>query len=354
MSDLKYMKYTSKDVGSTIKSSKHQNIWEFTLDDKRFEIQYFMSKISNKRKIIYNQKVIREEECRANVYAYEFVMDGHTFKVVQTFDIADLIIDGESFEHFYNLERTRREFNKEQNPNILSMVSGDLDNIKEESIQRSNEINFIKNEKPKQILRLSFKNKSNINQENNLKKFKFSLNGNNIHNENKNDYMKNENNKNNLIDFDNDDFNKKNQMNYSNFNNNQNDINNYNLSNNSYNISYLNNNNNQNNSNNKNILNNNINLLDLNNIFNNNSSNNSSNYNKNQNSNINNNSYNINFNNQNFNNSNNYNYNYNNNYNINITNNNLGNNDNVNNEETKKYNIKMNKENQIDIDYYGF
>ena len=259
MSDLKDMKYTSKDVGSTIKSSKHQNIWEFTLDDKTFEIQYFISKISDKRKIIYNQKVIREEECKANVYAYEFVMDGHTFKVIQTLDIADLLIDGESFEHFYNLERTRKEFNEEQKPNIINMVSGDLNNKEESNIQSSNEINFIKNEKPKQILRLSFKNQSNINKENNLKKFKFNLNENNLHNENyenKNNYMKNNNNKNNLIDFDNDnDFNNNNQMNNNNYNYNNNpnnNRNNYNLSNNNFNNPNLCNNNNQNNYNNNN------------------------------------------------------------------------------------------------------
>ena len=140
MSDLKDMVYTSKDVGGTFKSSKHQYIWEFTLEDKKFEIQYFISKLSNKRKIIYNQKVIREEECKNNIYTYEFIMDGHNFKVIQTLENSDLLIDGESFEHFYNLEKTRKEFNKEHKPNINSIVSEDNNNNEESNIQSSNEI----------------------------------------------------------------------------------------------------------------------------------------------------------------------------------------------------------------------
>ena len=107
MSDIKDMNYISKDIGDIIKSSKHQYIWEFTLDDKSISIQFFISKLSNKRKIIYNQKVIREEESKNNIYSYEFVMDGHNYKITQTNEISDLIIDGESFEHTYNLEKTK-------------------------------------------------------------------------------------------------------------------------------------------------------------------------------------------------------------------------------------------------------
>ena len=209
MSELKDMIYISEDVGGTFKSSKHQYIWEFTLDDKRISIQFFISKLSNKRKIIYNQKVIREEECKANIYSYEFIKDGHNFKVTQTMNMSDLLIDGESFEHFYNLEKSKKEFYGEQKSNINSIVTNEGNN---DSIQRSNEINFTKQEKPKQILNFSFKKNYNLYKENNLNKFKFNSSENNsnkidYNSLNSNNNQKNEQNNNkkvNLIDFDND------------------------------------------------------------------------------------------------------------------------------------------------------
>ena len=143
MSDLREMVYISRDIGSTIKSSKHQFIWEFTLDEKRISIQFLVSKISYKRKIIYNQKVIREEECENNNYSYEFVMDGHNYKVAQILEKADLLIDGESFEHFYNLEKSKKEFSGFQKSNTNSIVSEQGNKDEQDNIQRSNEINFI-------------------------------------------------------------------------------------------------------------------------------------------------------------------------------------------------------------------
>ena len=205
MSDLKNMNYISKDIGGTFKSSKHQYIWEFTLDDKRINIQFFVSKLSDKRKIIYNQKVIREEESKDNSYSYEFVMDGHNYKISQNLDTSDLLIDGGSFEYFYNLEKSRNECYGDQKANINSIISEDNFNENQSNIQRLNEINFIKQEKPKQILNFSFKNNYNNNtkSENNLRKFKFGEN-NSYNNNNNNFNMQNNNNNNikNLIDFD--------------------------------------------------------------------------------------------------------------------------------------------------------
>ena len=212
MSELKDMIYISEDVGGTFKSSKHQYIWEFTLDDKRISIQFFISKLSNKRKIIYNQKVIREEECKENIYSYEFIKDGHNFKVTQTMNMSDLLIDGESFEHFYILEKSKKEFYGEQKSNINSIVTNEGNNDDQSNIQRSNEINFIKQEKPKQILNFSFKKNNNLYKENNLNKFKFNSSEshsnkadyNNLNSNNNQKYEQNNNRKVNLIDFDND------------------------------------------------------------------------------------------------------------------------------------------------------
>ena len=363
MSDLKNMNYISKDIGGTFKSSKHQYIWEFTLDDKRINIQFFVSKLSDKRKIIYNQKVIREEESKDNSYSYEFVMDGHNYKISQNLDTSDLLIDGGSFEYFYNLEKSRNECYGDQKANINSIISEDNFNENQSNIQRLNEINFIKQEKPKQILNFSFKNNYNNNtkSENNLRKFKFGEN-NSYNNNNNNFNMQNNNNKrNNLIDFD--DFNNNNQMNnnlnfgnnkqiqgnnYQNnyFNNNSSNslMNNFNNNSNSFNNGYPvfnNEENNKNYVNNNNISqNNNINMYQLNN-FNNNNLNNQSNFQGNQNVN--------NFNNNSFNNYNNINNN-----NFNLNNNNINFNNNSSNNNMNSCNIKINELENFDIRDYGF
>ena len=84
MLDLKDMKYYSEDVGSTFKSTAHEYHWEFIIEDTKVCIQYFIYKISNIRKVVYNQKVLREEHSgKNNTYSFEFIMDGHHYKIIQ-------------------------------------------------------------------------------------------------------------------------------------------------------------------------------------------------------------------------------------------------------------------------------
>ena len=119
MSKLKDIIYTSKDIGEIIKSTKHHFIWGFTLDDKRVVIQFYISKMSNKRKIIYNQEVVQEDNrYYSNSYSYEFAIDGHNYKVVEIYDKVDLLVDSESFEHLYNSEKTKKTFLEKQKPNV--------------------------------------------------------------------------------------------------------------------------------------------------------------------------------------------------------------------------------------------
>ena len=223
MSELKDMIYISRDVGGALKSSKHQFVWGFTLDDKRILIHFYISYLTHKKKIIYNQKVIREEDFYKDIYSYEFAMDGHNYKVVQTYDTADLFVDSESFQHFYNLEKTKQAFLEEKNPNINRIISDyniDEEEVCDNNIQRSNEINFSKQDKEKQkkLLNFSFKknsgNENGTKKENNLYKYKFSadLNQKNFGNNNNNNFFNNQNNNNNnnnnntknnnLMDFD--------------------------------------------------------------------------------------------------------------------------------------------------------
>ena len=207
MSEIKDMIYFSRDVGIAFKNSKHEYLWEFTIDEKRVCIQFFISYLTSKRKIAYNRKIIREEPCFTDCYLYEFIIDGHSYKVHQTKDISDLFIDGESFNYYYTLEKNKKEFREDDKPTTNNIrpetyIIDDGDDNGGE-IKRLNEIKFIKSEKPKQNVNLSFKINLNKNKENNLKNFKFSSNENNLYNKNDNynnfENGEESNNKNNII-----------------------------------------------------------------------------------------------------------------------------------------------------------
>ena len=217
MLDLKDMKYYSEDIGSPFKSTAHEYHWEFIIDDTNVCIQFIIYKISNIRKVIYNQKVLREEHSgKNNTYFYEFTMDGHHYKIIQAINYnTQLYIDGESFDFIYTLERNKKEFEGNKFGNVDNIYNKTDDN----EIQPSNEIEFIKHDKPKQILNLSIdiKNENNIdNKHNKLNKFKFGYDKNiEISKIENNININSNNNINNLIDLDS-------------YNNNDNNINNIN------------------------------------------------------------------------------------------------------------------------------
>ena len=112
MLNLKDMNYYSEDIGSVIKSTLHEYRWDFTIENKEVFIQLYDYRISNIRKVVYNQKVLREEHAKnENYYSFEFIMDGHHYKIIQsTGDIAQLYIDDISFDYIYTLDRNKREF----------------------------------------------------------------------------------------------------------------------------------------------------------------------------------------------------------------------------------------------------
>ena len=219
MLDLKDMKYFSEDIGSPFKTTAHEYRWEFTIEDTNVCIQYFIYKITNIRKVVYNQKVLREEHSgKNNTYSFDFIMDGHHYKIIQAINyLTQLFIDGELFDFIYSLERNKKEFER----NKFGRVDNIYNKIDDNEIQSSNEINFIKHDKPKQILNLAIgiKNNNKIdNKQNQLSKFKFDSGENIKINKNSNNIKTNTNNNiNNLIDYDNNNNNFDNTNNITNF-----------------------------------------------------------------------------------------------------------------------------------------
>ena len=66
--------------------------WEFILDNQNISIIYIHNLKSNKRKILFNKRLIREEVFDGNKYTYEFYEKDHNYKIVHENDIPDFYI----------------------------------------------------------------------------------------------------------------------------------------------------------------------------------------------------------------------------------------------------------------------
>ena len=129
MSQVTNLNYIERNIGSKIKSTKKQYIWEFTLDDKDEKIEFFDSHLSLKRKVIVNGQIIYDkQDSNTNHFILNIQLDGHNVTINKTFDKVDLRIDSESFEHIYNLERNKLFYNQNPEPTVYRTVSNSVDN----------------------------------------------------------------------------------------------------------------------------------------------------------------------------------------------------------------------------------
>jgi len=369
------LNFIVRNVGSNIKSTKKQYIWEFNLDGQNTKIEFFDSLISNRKKIVVNgNEIYHKEVSNYQHFSYDFLLMGHNCIVSKsTKNKVDLKIDNQSYEHMYNLSKNK--FFYSQNPNPTSTCITSTNNAKinpfninsnfykvEEKPQLFNFQIKKDNEKSKEGLKkFKFNDNENINLRNNFYSSKnlsnFAFNINNINNNNNNNNNNNYNNinnvkesysnqqlphiNNNLLDLDFAENNNNNvQENLKTTNDLLQDVfENPNNNNNFYNYNQQNNNMNNNidihNINYNNQFNNNVNVINYNNINNENNNLYQNMNNININSNINNNSNN--------------NYLINNNYSNNINNNNdITNNYNNNQQINQNFNL-MNNNNQAQI-----
>ena len=123
------LNYIERNVGSKIKSSKKQYIWEFTIDEKDEKIEFFDSHLSLKRKVIVNGQIIYDkQDSNPNQFVFNFQLDGHYITINKTFERVDLRIDSESFEHTYHLEKNKLFYNKNPEPTVYRTVGNTVDN----------------------------------------------------------------------------------------------------------------------------------------------------------------------------------------------------------------------------------
>ena len=96
--DIRNLHQESKEVGKTIKSSKKYFNWEFNIDSKFYKVEMFHSKISGKKKLILDKKILTEAKSYSNDFIYSFKIDKHYLNVDQIgSDNFVLRIDNRSF-----------------------------------------------------------------------------------------------------------------------------------------------------------------------------------------------------------------------------------------------------------------
>lgn len=113
--EITNLSHESKDVGKTIKSTKKYYVWEFFLNAKCYKVELFHSKISGKKKLVLNSKLLNLAKKYSNDFTYSFKIDKHYFNVDQMgSDNFELRIDNKSFtkiqtENFLKLKAEIKE-----------------------------------------------------------------------------------------------------------------------------------------------------------------------------------------------------------------------------------------------------
>ena len=99
--------YLEENIGLNIHMSKRKFIWKFDLNDTPKEIKLLDSRLSNKKRLYKNDKMILNTKSKKN-FSHEFEIDGHTCLIIQYADKFGLRIDNQSFTHIYNWQKINK------------------------------------------------------------------------------------------------------------------------------------------------------------------------------------------------------------------------------------------------------
>lgn len=81
--DIKNMFFDRREVGRTVKSSKIYYVWEFVTNKRVCKVELFHSKVSGKKKLVLDGKVIMEDESFSADFSYSFKVEKLRCKLVQ-------------------------------------------------------------------------------------------------------------------------------------------------------------------------------------------------------------------------------------------------------------------------------
>ena len=109
----------SKKIEQGFNNFETEYTWEFILDNKNINIIYIHTLEINKRKILFNKKLIKEEIYNENNYIYEFFEEGHNFKIVHKKDFPELYVDSKYFKSLNSFQinnNSENSFNPPSKP----------------------------------------------------------------------------------------------------------------------------------------------------------------------------------------------------------------------------------------------
>lgn len=94
--------FDERNIGERIKKSKKQFIWKFELDGLQHTIEFLVSKLSGKKKIMQDGVVLHEQKKITKSFEFPFNIGKHMLVVMYGMKGGDLRIDNNSFENLYS------------------------------------------------------------------------------------------------------------------------------------------------------------------------------------------------------------------------------------------------------------
>jgi hypothetical protein len=114
MSGIKTISFTENKVGKTIKSSKKKYSWVMLIDDYELTVDFYLSKLSRKLKLIVNNEIKYEgKRSKGTMVQIPFEFKEHQINLIQQGKIYDLRIDSVSFDYMLMQAKNKSEFKYE-------------------------------------------------------------------------------------------------------------------------------------------------------------------------------------------------------------------------------------------------
>jgi hypothetical protein len=93
--------FDERNIGERIKKSKKQFIWKFEIDGLQHTIEFLVSKLSGKKKVIQDGVVLLEQKKITKSFEFPFNIGKHMLVITYGLKGGDLRIDNNSFENLY-------------------------------------------------------------------------------------------------------------------------------------------------------------------------------------------------------------------------------------------------------------
>jgi hypothetical protein len=127
--NISNLKFDQTEVGKLIKGSKAIYTWEMILDGNKRKVELIHSKLTGKRRIFLDGKVVAKVQRYTYEFQYSFLIEKHYAIIIQTSpDSYELRLDNISFSSLINKEKINK-FNtlRKENPKTVSISDIDLE-----------------------------------------------------------------------------------------------------------------------------------------------------------------------------------------------------------------------------------